>query len=725
MSTHQLIFTSCRRGITGANDGQQIYSYDTAFPTDKLGLVRPLFSYKTPNLPAGVLMTEELVPTFPKSFSYKKLDSTAYDVVLNTYLGLDYMGSGGRFGNFLSHHIMFEKLLCYPAELFGSQSFRTSMNFEDVNRNETPAYLEAPKIELGNSISLDVIAAFLQSGDRIQIFNKMAACLLESAKSDKRILINDTTENIIKWIAALHYLLPLRCAENVSFSTYLYNPMESDWRIVGVVDEGTFFQAGNPSYIFDIAKGVAPDVPIDPEFAEFVEVGFTISTETLGDFHSFLDKEFPAYVNADEGMYGALAVYQLDIGLFDTLSLDQALTFLSAHGSLQQRIVFINKVFSQVETLALLKDSTMRNLVIDFLNSLGSRADDLLGITLDIEGHLLDSDGSSDVVAILWQNFYAQMLDRYQSESASVYRRLLVNSRNSQVLELFTLFLKNEGSGAPQEQFDHIMRLLSDQQQMPPYIDVYYKYAIEPEQRAHLLRFIMNHDVAFSDTAKLMCEALEPYVFGKLSNNDAEDVKSYWAWACGNQIDINRCGKLWGLIAGIYICSAQQTSELADIIDWVSEVIQTQESLSLPNTEDYIKWILPAVIVYTDSPASLADTIKRLTLRVDYDLLRQVSDFSVRHFQEPIWLKVAGYLFAFNNEEVLNVFAQASKKLSDHDLINLDTKIHSLYVDRPEFIRSWEYLFESIQNIGMRKLKGIFKKKDEDDVSHSKRKGRG
>jgi len=39
MNTHQLIFTSCRRGITGVNDGQQVYSYDANFPTDKLGLL--------------------------------------------------------------------------------------------------------------------------------------------------------------------------------------------------------------------------------------------------------------------------------------------------------------------------------------------------------------------------------------------------------------------------------------------------------------------------------------------------------------------------------------------------------------------------------------------------------------------------------------------------------------------------------------------------------------
>ena len=31
MSLHQIIYTSCMRGINGVNDGQQIFSYDLGF----------------------------------------------------------------------------------------------------------------------------------------------------------------------------------------------------------------------------------------------------------------------------------------------------------------------------------------------------------------------------------------------------------------------------------------------------------------------------------------------------------------------------------------------------------------------------------------------------------------------------------------------------------------------------------------------------------------------
>ena len=31
MARHQIIYTSCMRGIDGVNDGQQIFSYDQSF----------------------------------------------------------------------------------------------------------------------------------------------------------------------------------------------------------------------------------------------------------------------------------------------------------------------------------------------------------------------------------------------------------------------------------------------------------------------------------------------------------------------------------------------------------------------------------------------------------------------------------------------------------------------------------------------------------------------
>jgi GTPase-associated protein 1, N-terminal domain type 2 len=113
VTEHQLIYTSCRRGINGVNDGQQVFSYDAGFPTDQIPAMASLMTYRGPDLPPGVPMSEGLVPAYPKSFTYTPLGRHA-DLALNTYLGKDYMGPTGRFGNFLSHHLVLEAMPSYP-----------------------------------------------------------------------------------------------------------------------------------------------------------------------------------------------------------------------------------------------------------------------------------------------------------------------------------------------------------------------------------------------------------------------------------------------------------------------------------------------------------------------------------------------------------------------------------------------------------------------------------
>lgn len=73
MARHQIIYTSCMRGIDGVNDGQQIFSYDEAFKDGKADEVKSLFTYQVPALPAGTLMSEEIALTMPVAFSYRLL----------------------------------------------------------------------------------------------------------------------------------------------------------------------------------------------------------------------------------------------------------------------------------------------------------------------------------------------------------------------------------------------------------------------------------------------------------------------------------------------------------------------------------------------------------------------------------------------------------------------------------------------------------------------------
>ena len=157
------------RGIDGVNDGQQIFSYDEAFKDKKTDEVKSLFTYQVPSLPAGTLMSEEIAKTMPVAFSYRMLKNGSVSVTLNTYLGRDYMGSAGRFGNHLSHSIIcdFSDFDIYPCELYASIALRNSMDYEEVNNPDPPKYLEVPELTKGYVINPESITNGLIG----QIFN--------------------------------------------------------------------------------------------------------------------------------------------------------------------------------------------------------------------------------------------------------------------------------------------------------------------------------------------------------------------------------------------------------------------------------------------------------------------------------------------------------------------------------------------------------------------------
>ena len=174
MAKHQIIYTSCMRGIDGVNDGQQVFSYDESFSDSKTEDVKALFTYQVPSLPAGTLMSEEIAKTMPASFMYRLLRNGSVAVTLNTYLGRDYMGSAGRFGNHLSHSIVcdFSELNVYPSEMYASTALRNCMEFEEVNNPNPPAHLPTPEMTKGYVVDSESIIEFLGIGDNLEYYKR-------------------------------------------------------------------------------------------------------------------------------------------------------------------------------------------------------------------------------------------------------------------------------------------------------------------------------------------------------------------------------------------------------------------------------------------------------------------------------------------------------------------------------------------------------------------------
>ena len=357
MSVHQIIYTSCMRGINGVNDGQQIYSYDAAFKDINNDEIKSLFTYQHPSLETGIIMSEEIARTMPRSFVYRRLENGKCALALNTYLGRDYMGSAGRFGNHLSHVITFdsEDATHYPAEYYGSQMLRTAMEFSEVNNPNKPDYLPTPRLERGFLVDVDDVVEFLSFDDRLEIYKNMLHAMLSFESERKRVVICDEPENIVRWIAALELALPLKMALNVNFSTYDFDPSLSSSQICGVVPNGTRYNADSQRlhFVFDLLEKRSAEFEKDGDFYDFIDTAFSFSYESLQDFHAFLCEGFQC-TKADERLYSAFTLYSMlsdGIGSIEVDKFDKALSFADDFAVSAETAHIVQKILEQNEVL--------------------------------------------------------------------------------------------------------------------------------------------------------------------------------------------------------------------------------------------------------------------------------------------------------------------------------------------------------------------------------------
>lgn len=310
MSLHQIIYTSCKRGRNSANDGQQVYSYDEGFSKVDTEEVNRLFAYQHPTCR---MMTEELAAMQPRSFTYRTLDKGWVGLAMSTYLGRDYMGSAGRFGNHLSHVVLCrqEELPDYPCRYYGSEMLRTSMDPEEVNNPGCPDFLPTPVLTTGSAVDVDAVVDFLGEEDRMEVYLNMLCAMLRFESERKRVVICDTPENIILWIGALEFALPLNNVRGINFTTYEYDPALSASQICGVVPEGTAFteESRQQHFVFDLLGGRCEELgDKDPDFFDFVDTAMSFSFDALVDFHAFLTRGY-TYTGADERICDAYALY--------------------------------------------------------------------------------------------------------------------------------------------------------------------------------------------------------------------------------------------------------------------------------------------------------------------------------------------------------------------------------------------------------------------------------
>jgi len=713
MNVHQLIYTSCRRGRDGVNDGQQIFSYDECFPRQLLPSLAKTMSYRGPDLPVGIPLTEELVPSFPQSFSYRPLGDFG-GFALNTYLGKDYMGPTGRFGNFLSHQIVLDGLEGYPVEFIGSAMFRSAMEFDEVNNPDPPSFLPQPDLSRGERVTRESVREFL-SEDRWGTFTHMLACLLSLPAEGKRVIVHDDPEHVAQWIGALSYSLPPHCAAGVAFSTYEYNPLDADWRIVGAVAEGTKYDAmTNAAFVFDLVNGSAPQRRLPRSLEEFLEVGLLIAPDSLGPFYSFVEASFPAYRVCDETLYGAYALYELEQGVFSVESLAPACAMLSAHASDAQRTVFLERVLSGPIGVTLVSSLPDRALLLDLLNGTARDGRQLLEATFNAEGHLLDRADGHEATEIIWSNFNEQMVLRFSAQLPTIYRELASYGRLDELHALFTYSLRNgAGSLSPKEQLDEVLTVLGSHSAFPPFIDTYFTYAVKPAERAHLLRYIMREGIAFTRAGTLVREALVDIRYGPLEPAQVTFLGDVWQWVNASQIELRECGDLFHLRVGQVLTASAPPPQVVQSVKWVTDTARACGIRPVPEDRNFVAWVVPSLVWGSPTGIELRAVIDSLGLRLGEPLVEALWNVAFERFDANRWFTVAEFVFDSRSQRLVDSFAESVKKMSNRNLSDLQRVAQIRYANDTRGMADWEQLYAVSQETVLRSVKAWMRKRGE------------
>lgn len=441
MAKHQIIYTSCLRGIESTTEGQQIFSYDIGFREEELPEVKPLFRYT----PLALESVDDPSAVMPQAFTYRLLRSGVSTLALNTHLDQDHQGNKLVKDNYLSHVVLFDDqdFNIYPCELYGGETLRDHMEQTEVNTPTRPDYLPEPQINRGNKVSVETVVRFLSVGERMEIYRNMIHAVISYKNEGKRLLICDENENIIMWIAAIGYTLPIEIAKKIDFSTYVYDPSESELQICGVQATGTMYslseyQNSNDYFVFDIINNVIPTFDYNIRFLDFMVDSIKNSFDGVHEFHKFIIRN-SSYRLSNEKLYSAFIVYRLhhdSIDNFDRLSFEKGLEFEYSYANSSERIALARRILSQIEIIRTFDKDYILSILVYLLETYSLLSeDDKENTRTMILDCIIISLSNESMNEKEFSKFYAHLDKNAKTSKLSLANELMLEKNRLRVIE--------------------------------------------------------------------------------------------------------------------------------------------------------------------------------------------------------------------------------------------------------------------------------------------------
>ncbi len=294
MKLLQLIYTSCKKGLSSGS-GFQTYSMSEGITEEEWREIERYGLYVPPtNLPTQPTK-DEIETLFPVALRFFRLESGRFGICQSRYIGQDY---SGRYGNYFCHALVLEQgyFPVYPIQLYRSPAFRDHLTENELALNSTPQPLPALELyEFASSpaITFEGIMEFIGNSG-IEPVKEMVSAAVSYDETHRSLILSDSQANIPYWIAALQMAFPLKLAHNLTFTTYIHDPANFNFLVSAVPRTGSRFsfsetQRNFENYIFELENPGTRVMEKEYEFAKNVDMGYTISRESLEEFHNFID----------------------------------------------------------------------------------------------------------------------------------------------------------------------------------------------------------------------------------------------------------------------------------------------------------------------------------------------------------------------------------------------------------------------------------------------------
>ncbi len=203
--------------------------------------------------------------------------------------------SENRPGNFFAHSLVIEpKEFTKLPPIFYWQSLFWQRE-DPVTRPDIDSLppVSMTDVEVGSKIETEGVWDFLAQGERREHLYKLLCAIIHSAKTFRRVVILDTTENVAWWIAAVSTLLPPDYRPLLSFATYHHDPVVCHYLITGTTLEQ--FQGSSQAYFVLNAgsgtTGEVQDLPYARRIARAAQPDqyatlLTLFRDYVGRFHT-------------------------------------------------------------------------------------------------------------------------------------------------------------------------------------------------------------------------------------------------------------------------------------------------------------------------------------------------------------------------------------------------------------------------------------------------------